>query len=192
MATPTRKPLAAVQCDCSQAAERIRASDLLPLIYDELRALARRFLDQERSNHTLQPTALVHEAYVRLDNQAEVDLKGQTHFRALAAQAMERVLIDYARAHSSAKRGGGRRRVALTGIEPAVSAAVDLFDFAPALERLAKLDPRAAQLVTLRYFGGLTTEEAAQRLGISPATCERDWVAARAFLRRELAAATSP
>ena len=165
-----------------------RAADkLLPLVYDEFRALARHYLAQERANHTLQPTALVHEAYMKLVDQTRVDWQGRSHFFAVAAQAMRRILVDHARARQRDKRGGGRARVALeedVALSPQKDEDVLALD--EALQALAKLDPRQAKVVELRFFGGLSVEEVAQALGVSKRTVEGDWTFARAWLSREL------
>lgn len=167
-------------------------ADLLPLIYDELRSRAARFLRRERPDHTLQPTALVHEAYMRLVGQRGVDWHDRAHFFAIAARMMRRVLLDHARKHGSEKRGGGQRPVTLdaaalevTGEGPALPAA-DLVALDAALTALAGFDPERARVVELRFFGGLTLEEAAAVLGCSSATVMRQWRAARAWLYAEL------
>ncbi len=165
-----------------------RAADkLLPLVYDEFRALARHYLSQERHNHTLQPTALVHEAYMKLVDQTRVDWHGKAHFFAVAAQAMRRILVDHARSRQRDKRGGGRARVALeeaTALSPQKDEDVLALD--EALERLGAIDPRQAKVVELRFFGGLSVDEVAAALGVSKRTVEGDWTFARAWLSREL------
>ena len=162
---------------------------LLPVVYAELRSQADRALRREAVGHTLQPTALVHEAYLRLVDQSRVPWQNRAQFFGIAARCMRRVLVDHARARGAAKRGGADVRAALD--EEGVAAATD--EPAPmvvavheALERLAVLDPEQARLVELRYFGGLTIEETAEALAISPATVKREWAVARAWLRREL------
>jgi len=165
---------------------------LLPLVYDELRRQARRFMRAQPSGHTLQTTALVHEAYLRLVDHTRVEWQSRAHFFGVAAKAMRSILVDHARAGRRAKRGGGALAITLEEAGIAAHAvggdqsAVDLLALDEALERLAQRDPRKSQLVELRYFGGLGLEEAAALLGISPATAKRDWVTARAWLRREL------
>lgn len=159
---------------------------IVPLVYDELRRIASAYLRRERSDHTLQTTSLVHESYLRLVGQADLSWRNRAHFRAIAANTMRRVLVDHARARSAQKRGGGQR-VALeddAGITSARSVDVQAVD--QALTRLAELDPQQARVVELRFFAGLSVEEAAAALGISTATVKRDWAMARAWLRREL------
>jgi RNA polymerase sigma-70 factor, ECF subfamily len=163
------------------------ASQLIPLVYDELRRLARRQMRRERSDHTLQPTALVHEAYFRLVNQPERTWQTRTHFIRIAAQVMRRMLIDHARARLTAKREGGLQRVPLE--EPLLfteEQSDELLALNEALERLAQFDARQSRVVELRFFGGLTVEETAEALGTSPKTVKRDWCVARAWLHREV------
>jgi len=162
---------------------------LLPVVYAELRRQAERAMRREAAGHTLQPTALVHEAYLRLVDHARVPWQNRAQFFGIAARCMRRVLVDHARARGAAKRGGPGIRTSLddanaaAGEEPA-SMVVAVHE---ALERLAALDAEQARLVELRYFGGLTIEETAEALGVSPATVKREWALARAWLRRELA-----
>lgn len=160
---------------------------LLHSVYDELRRLAAYQLNRERPDHTLQATALVHEAYLRLAAQDKSKWSGRVHFISMASQMMRRVLVDYAREHLREKRGGGLENLSLSEAAELVGGrSVELLDLDRALGRLAEVDPRKAKLVELRYFGGLTTEEAAESIGISVATAERDWKFSRAFLIREL------
>lgn len=161
---------------------------LLPLVYKELRRLAGHYLRDERIGHTLQPTALVHEAYLRLVGQDRADWQNRAQFMGVSAQLMRRILVDYARERGAAKRGGGAVRIDDEGFELAANSehsdqvlAVD-----EALDRLSKLDPQQAQIVEMRYFGGLSVEEAAEALGISPRTVKRDWAMAKAWLHTEL------
>ena len=160
---------------------------LLPLVYDELRALAGALMRHERDGHTLQPTALANEAFIRLIDQKSIDWKNRAHFFALAAQAMRRVLVDHARARGAIKRGGDRRRIAL-----AEDAAIeldqldDLLALDEALHKLAGLSERQARIVELRFFGGLSIEETAELIGVSPRTVKGDWRVSRAWLEREL------
>ena len=162
---------------------------LLPLVYDELKQLAASQLRRERDEHTLGPTALVHEAFFRLVDQRSVSWQGRAHFFGVAAQAMRRILVDHARRRSAAKRGR-QHQVTLdseaAGADEAPADEVLAVD--EALERLAAVDPRQAKLVELRYFAGFSIEEAAELLEISPATAKRDWTFARAWLQRELTA----
>ena len=163
------------------------ADQLIPLVYDELRRLADRYMRRERESHTLQTTALVHEAYLKLVEQRAVNWQSRAHFFGIAAQIMRRVLIDHARGRLRDKRGGGQPLVALDEalvFSPEQSSALVALD--GALERLAALDARQAKIVELRFFGGLTVEEAAEVLGISPKTVKRDWSVAKAWLHGEL------
>jgi len=162
---------------------------LLPTVQDELHRLARSYMRREREGHTLEPTALVHEAYLRLVDQRDVQWASRGHFFAIAAQAMRRVLVDHARGHLAAKRGGGAERVTLSGV-PDVGPVADLDVMAlhRALDRLAALDQRQARVVELRTFGGLSVDETAAVLGISPATVKREWATARLWLARALTA----
>jgi RNA polymerase sigma factor (TIGR02999 family) len=164
---------------------------LVPLVYAELRRQAQRALRREGAGHTLQATALVHEAWLRLDGQHDARWESRTQFLAVAAQMMRRVLVDHARTRHALKRGGGAMQVSLGDANRAVAApddGVDVLALDDALARLAILDPRKARLVELRYFAGLSIPEAASALGISPATVGREWAVARMWLRRELEA----
>ncbi|MFL5617255.1 MAG: sigma-70 family RNA polymerase sigma factor [Gemmatimonadaceae bacterium] len=165
------------------------ADRLVPAIYDELRRQAERAMRREGVEHTLQATALVHESYLRLVDQRRVEWRSRAHFFAIASTVMRRVLVDHARARLTAKRGGGVAPITLAGAERGgvqETDDVDLLALHEALERLAVLDPEQARLVELRYFGGLTIEETAVALTVSPATVKREWALARAWLRREL------
>ncbi len=162
---------------------------LMPLVYDELRRLAQRFLRRERADHTLQPTALVNEAYLRLVDQSRVEWQDRAHFYGVAAQVMRRILIDHARAHASEKRGGGSGpRLSLDEalLQPEERAA-ELLALDEALKLLHETDERKGRVVELRFFGGLSVKETAEVLGVHTATVERDWVVAKAWLYRELA-----
>jgi RNA polymerase sigma-70 factor, ECF subfamily len=161
--------------------------DLLPLVYGELRRLAAHRLRQERPDHTLQPTALVHEAYLRLVDQRRVRWQNRAHFYGVAAHIMRRILVDQARARKADKRGGEWQRVTLTDNKtPNESRDVDVLALDNALQRLAALDPQQERIVELRYFGGLTLEETAEVVGISTATVKREWAIAKAWLRAAL------
>lgn len=164
-----------------------RAFDaLLPLVYAELRRVAARQLRHERSGHSLQPTALVHEAYLRLVDQRKVDWRGRAHFFGVAAQVMRRILVDHARRRQAGKRGDGVRPVSLDqAMETPGVSEIPILGLDEAIERLATLDARLAQIVELRAFGGLTIEEAAHVLKVSPSTAKREWRTAKAWLTRE-------
>jgi RNA polymerase sigma-70 factor, ECF subfamily len=160
---------------------------LMPLVYEELRRLAAKYLRRERANHTLQPTALVNEAYLRLIDQREVEWQNRAQFFGLAARLMRNILVDHARSHQAAKRGGEHYSVSLSRADRVSAAsAIDLVALHETLERLTTHDPQKSNIVELRFFGGLTIEETAEVLDISHATVERDWKMARAWLRREL------
>ena len=160
---------------------------LMPFVYDELRRRARSYLARERSSHTLQPTALVHEAYLRLVDQTRINWQNRAHFFALAANTMRRVLVDHARAHATGKRGGSAVRLSIEDVQiPLEERAAGLVALDEALEELAKFDERKSKIVEMRFFGGLTDEEIAEVLGISSRTVLRDWQAARLWLYREL------
>ncbi|MBA3716474.1 MAG: sigma-70 family RNA polymerase sigma factor [Pyrinomonadaceae bacterium] len=160
---------------------------LMPLVYDELRRLAHHYISRERPGHTLQTTALVNEAYLRLVNQKNVHWENRAQFFGLAAKLMRHILVDHARGLAYAKRGGGARKVSLD--EAAILSseqAADLIALDDALEKLAREFPRKCRIVELRYFGGMTVEEAAEVLQVSPVTVMRDWNVAKAWLHREL------
>jgi RNA polymerase sigma factor (TIGR02999 family) len=174
--------------DAAAGGDPRAAAELLPLVYDELRKLAAARLADERPGQTLQPTALVHEAYLRLVGQdGDSHWKGRGHFFAAAAEAMRRILIESARHKQSRKAGGGLRRVDLDAAAPSVAGIdIDLIALDAALEKLERKDPRKAQLVKLRFFAGLTVDQAAQVLSISPSTADEDWAYARAWLKLEI------
>jgi RNA polymerase sigma-70 factor (ECF subfamily) len=160
---------------------------LMPLVYDELRRLAWAYLRRERGNHTLQPTALVNEAYLRLVDQQNVEWQNRAQFFGLAARLMRNILVDHARSHQAVKRGGQHYSVSLSRADQvSEQPEIDLVALHEALERLATNDQQKGDIVELRFFGGLTIEETAEVLEISHATVERDWKLARAWLRREL------
>jgi len=176
--------------EANVAAARISAEELFPLVYDELRRLASSFMVREPVGHTLQPTALVHEAYLKLVDQTRTGFTGRTHFLAVGAQVMRRLLIDHARKRGAVKRGLGWRRVTLGfGADASIAKALsaeELLSLDAALNKLAELDERQARIVTLRFFGGLNVEEVAAAVGVSKRTVESDWRHARAWLRVEL------
>jgi RNA polymerase sigma factor (TIGR02999 family) len=160
---------------------------LLPLIYNELRHLAHHFLYRERSGHTLQTTALVHEAYLKLVDQRDPRWQNRAHFFAIAAQAMRRILIDSARKHTAEKRGGQQEKVSLDeALAISIEPNVKLLALDEALHVLAEIDPDQSRVVELRYFGGLTIEETAEVMNLSPATIKREWAMARAWLHQAL------
>ena len=167
----------------SKAGDREALDRLMPLVYDELRRLADNYLYKERADHTLQPTALVHEAYMRLIDQHSVDWQNRTQFFALAAQMMRRILVNHAEAHAAQRRGGGARKVSL---DEAISffeeQNINLLTLNEALERLERLSPRQSRIVELRFFGGLTIEEIAEVLNISEMTVKRQWRMAKTWL----------
>ena len=163
---------------------------LMPLIYGELRRLARCYLRRERPGHTLQTTDLVHEAYLKLIDQEHQHWQNRAHFFAISAQLMRRILVDYARAHRAAKRGGAHLKLTLDEVDEAADLCsrnnADLIGLDEALNELSALDPQQSRVVELRIFGGLTVEETAKVLNISPRTVKREWSMARAWLRRQI------
>jgi RNA polymerase sigma-70 factor (ECF subfamily) len=160
---------------------------LMPFVYDELRRLARTFLFRERDGHTLQPTALVHEAYVRLVDQTRVNWQNRAHFYGIASRMMRRVLVDHARAHATDKRGGGTVRLSVDDVQlPIEQRAADLVALDEALERLLQMDERKCRVVEMRFFAGMSDEEIAEVLGVTTRTVLRDWKTARLWLYREL------
>jgi RNA polymerase sigma-70 factor (ECF subfamily) len=174
--------------------DRAALEAVLPLVYEELRRLARYYLRRERPNHTLQTTALVHEAYLKLSEEKSLRVENRTHFIGIAAQLMRWILVDYERNRRAAKRGAGAVQVTL---DPSMAArtqdqGVDLLALHEALEKLAKLDRQQSQIVELRYFGGLSIEDTSEFLGISPATVKRSWASARAWLLREMSRGEAP
>ncbi|MCS6804682.1 MAG: sigma-70 family RNA polymerase sigma factor [Acidobacteriota bacterium] len=165
-----------------------RALDqLMPIVYEELHRLAQHYMHGERSDHTLQPTALIHEAYLRLIELKDITWQDRVHFFAVAAQMMRRVLVDYAKSHRAAKRGSGEHKLSLEeAADVAQERTPDLVALDEALQSLAAIDPRKSQIVELKFFGGLTIEETAEALGISHATVERELKMAMAWLGREM------
>jgi RNA polymerase sigma-70 factor (ECF subfamily) len=163
------------------------ADRLMPLVYDQMRGLARSMLNQESPGNTLQPTALVNETYLRMADQTRVDWRGKTHFFAIGAKMMRRILVDHARGKKRQKRGGGMHRIPLDDdVRVTNRSDEDVLAIEAALIKLAELDARQAQIVELRFFGGLTVEEVAEVLNVSKRTVESDWTMVRAWLRREL------
>lgn len=172
---------------------RSALNQLLPLVYAELRRIAARQLRSERAGHTLQPTALVHEVYLRLVGQRHVDWQNRAHFFGVAAQVMRRILVDHARRHGASKRGEGVRSVSIDDAkESAAPDEIPILTLDRALDRLGEIDSELAKMVELRAFGGLTIEEAAHVLKVSPSTVKRDWRTATAWLKRELASELRP
>lgn len=161
---------------------------LMPLVYSELRRLASNYLRRERAEHTLQPTALVNEAYLKLVDQRNARWQNRAHFFGIAAQLMRRILVDHARQRQAVKRGGvDQQRLSITSAEAVVKQPeIDILALNEALDELAEMDPQQSRIVELKFFGGLSIEETAEVLGISHATVERDWKLARAWLRRQL------
>jgi RNA polymerase sigma factor (TIGR02999 family) len=166
--------------------DRAALDRLVPAVYAELGRIAARHLRGRRRNDTVQPTVLVHEAYLRLSGTTPVAWQDRAHFFAVAAQLMRRILVDHSRSRAAAKRGGGS--ISLTFVEPAVQGLPDpdVLDVHTALEELSQLDAQQAHIVELRFFGGLSIEETAEALGISPATVKRDWTVAKTWIRRRL------
>ena len=163
-------------------------NELVPLVYDRMRALAARHLEHESPGHTLQPTALVNEAYLKLVDQSRVKWQDRTHFLAVASNVMRRILVDHARSKKRRKRAGGRQRIELDeACRVSPRRDIDLLELDDALGKLASRDARQASIVELRFFGGLTMDEIAEQLGVSKRTVEAEWTMIRAWLRRELA-----
>jgi RNA polymerase sigma-70 factor (ECF subfamily) len=165
---------------------RTALDQLIPLLYGDLRRVAAAQMRREAGGQSLQPTALVHELYVRLVDQRRVQWRNRAHFFAAAATLMHRILVDHARARLADKRGGGRERVTLAGDEAAESPRIDVLALHESLRRMAAFSPRQERIVELRYFGGLTIEETAEVIGISEATVVREWTVAKAWLRADL------
>ncbi|MEZ6234783.1 MAG: ECF-type sigma factor [Phycisphaerales bacterium] len=183
-----------VLLECVNETERASLTRIFPLIYEDLRRVARRYMNQQSSNHTLQPTALVNEAFMRIRD-AGGAINGEGHALAIAAVAMRSILVDHARRRTAQKRGGGARPVALSGGEAVDHRAVEVLELDDLLRRLAQLDPRRARVVELRFFAGMTNEEIAEALGVARSTVAEDWAVARAWLRVQLqlgAAASRP
>jgi RNA polymerase sigma-70 factor (ECF subfamily) len=178
-----------------QEGNREALERLMPLVYNELHLLASRYLSRERPGHTLQATALVHEAYLKLAGQRAADWQNRAHFYGIAAQLMRRILVDHARHDRRLKRGGDAPKLSIDDASPAVADSavdvVDAFELDRALSRLESLDPQQGRIVELRFFGGLTIQETADVMQLSSGTVKRDWAVARAWLYRELAGGES-
>jgi RNA polymerase sigma factor (TIGR02999 family) len=176
-----------------RSGEREALDCLLPLVYDELRRIARHYLQNERADHTLQSTALVNEAYMRMVAQNLPEWQNRAHFFAVAAQLMRQILVDYARSRCASKRGGNVCKVSLNEAEDqALAADVDIVALDNALKELSEMDPQQGRVVELKFFAGLSNEDAAEVLKVSPSTVKRDWVTARAWLYRELDRGSAP
>jgi len=170
-----------------RSGDKAALDSLMPLVYGELRRIAQHYLNNERPDHTLQSTALVHEAYVRLTQQKLPEWQNRAHFFAVAAQLMRQILVDYARSHRASKRGGNAYTLALDDAQEEPQATdVDIVALDDALKTLAAMDAQQSRVVELKFFGGLSIEDTAEVLGVSPSTVKRDWVTARAWLYREL------
>jgi len=168
--------------------DRAALDKLIPVVEEELRRLAHRYMSRERAGHTLQTTALVNEAFVRLVNRKNVHWQNRAHFFGIAAQLMRTILVDHARSHASAKRGGGANKLELDeGMVVSQQKASEVLALDDALKQLALIDPQQSRIVELRFFGGLTVEETAEVMHLSPATIKREWSTAKAWLYRELA-----
>jgi RNA polymerase sigma factor (TIGR02999 family) len=186
ISSPAREDVTRMLVDWS-GGDREAPARLMPLVYEELRGLARQYLQRERPDHTLQATGLVHEAYLRLVDQSTTTWQNRAHFFGVAAQIMRRILVDYARSHRTEKRGGGWDKLAFDeALAPSAERSIDLVALDDALKDLLALDPRQSQIVELRFFGGLTNEEIGEVLEISPRTVKREWRMAKAWLRREI------
>lgn len=191
MTLPARENITRLLLDWSGGNEAALAS-LFPLVYEELRTIAQSHLRRERSGHTLQRTALVHEAFLRLVDQKSVSWQSRAHFFGLASQMMRRILVDHARRRAAAKRGSNPLQVELEEVPGDMQTEWDFEEFDRLLQRFEALEPRSGRLVELRFFGGLSIEETAAVLDISAATAKRDWAIARAWLQRELERCRTP
>ena len=184
--TPTREPdVTTLLRDWCHGNQQVK-EELFELVYDSLRKLARAHLRRERADHTLQPTALVNEAYMRLVDQTRIEWQNRAQFLGIASQMMRRILVDHARAKNAERRGGGVPNVTFTDALGKIESDDQLLRLHDALDVLAKVDPAAAKVIELRYFGGLTIEETAEVTGTSASTVKREWLAARTWLYREL------
>lgn len=186
MIAPPRQQVTQILIDWNEGSPGA-ADRLMPLVYDELRQLARGYLRRERSDHTLQATALVHEAYLRLVDQTTVTWQNRAHFLGVAARQMRRILVNHARRRRAQKRDGEWNKIEFDeALAPAAERSINLIALDDALQDLAKLNPRHSQIVELRFFGGLTFEEAGEVLDVSSRTAQREWRMARAWLRQEI------
>lgn len=185
--TQTQKPITQILSELKNG-ESDSLNELLPLVYDELRRLAKSHLSRERADHTLQPTALVHEAYLRLLGKTEIDWKNRAHFFGIAARSMREILIEYARMKNRKKRGGEfKTQIALdSAVSFSNKKELDVIAVDEALSKLEKLDERQARIVEMKFFGGLNVEEIAEVIGISPATVKREWSSAKLILYKLL------
>ena len=184
MTTPASQNVTQMLLAWGEGDEAAREA-LIPVVYDQLQRIARRHLRHERAGHTLQTTALINEAYLRLVNQS-VSWQDRNHFFGIAARLMRQILVDHARSRQRLKRGENPQQISLTAVQDAQEQSADLLALNEALERLSEVDPQRSQIVELRFFGGLTIEETAQVMHISTPTVERGWRAARAWLQTEL------
>lgn len=185
MSEPPSQPVSALLTKWRDGNEQA-LEVLIPLVYQELRQIAQQHLKQERPDHTLQSTALVHEAYLRLMKQGPGEIENRAHFMAVASRLMRQILVEHARRHRAAKRGGGLKLELNEAITPQSARNVDLIALDDALNELERLDPQQNRIVEMRFFGGLTIEDTAEILGISRTTVKREWATARAWLRREV------
>lgn len=192
MTSPAEKDVTTLLLEWSQGSQAA-LEQVTPLIYDQLRLLAARQLRRERPGHTLQSTALVHEAYLKLIDQQRVQWHDREHFFAVASQMIRRILVSYARSRNSIKRGRGRTMLTFNDVSsPGATSEIDLIALDDALERLSRLDPQQGRIIELRFFGGVSIQGTANLLGISTATVNRDWKLARAWLHRELDRGAGP
>ncbi len=186
ISSPAREDVTRILIDWSKS-DPEAAACLMPFVYEELRQLARQYLQRERPDHTLQATGLVHEAYLRLVDQSTTNWQNRAHFLGVAAQVMRRILVDYARSHRAEKRGGDWDKLAFDeALVPTSERSVDLVALDDALKDLLARDPRQSQIVELRFFGGLTNEEIGELLEVSASTVKREWRMAKAWLRRAI------
>jgi RNA polymerase sigma factor (TIGR02999 family) len=185
MVAPSPKEVTRLLVDWGNG-DQAALDELIPLVYDELRRLAGRYMRRESQGHTLQTSALVNEAYLRLIDQKSVRWQNRAHFFGVAAQLMRRILVDHARSRSRAKRGGGAQMVSLAGQAVMSKEVADVIALDEALKNLAEMDPRKSQIVEMKFFGGLTTEEVAEVLKVTSRTVEREWRKAKAWLNRAI------